>query len=107
MSDFADSEETLERATKLLRSRGTLTLIWVFDPIEERLPLPGRYPLTDGHQHLILDTGMPSVRDAHSRDFAERRKRLQRWAALPGAGCHAVRTGAELFGSLGRSFSGA
>ena len=106
VSDFTDGEQALERATKLLRSRGTLTLIWVFDPIEERLPLPGRYPLTDGREHLVLDTALPAVRDAHSRDFAERRKRLQRCATLPGAGCHAVRTGAELFTALERSFTG-
>jgi len=106
LSMAADGEATLERAATLLRSRGTLTLIWVFDPIEERLPLPGRYPLTDGLEHVVLDTGMPAVRDAHSRDFAERRKRLQRWAALPGARCHAVRTGAELFAALERSFAG-
>jgi uncharacterized protein (DUF58 family) len=106
VSDFADGDATLERAATLLRSRGTLTLIWVFDPIEERLPLAGRYPLTDGLEHVVLDTGMPAVRDAHSRDFAERRKRLQRWAALPGARCHAVRTGAELFAALERSFAG-
>ena len=105
VSDFSDAEQTLERATRLLRSRGTLTLIWVFDPIEERLPRPGRYPLTDGREHLVLDTALSAVRDAHSRDFAERRKRLLRCAALPGAGCHAVRTGAELFTALERSFS--
>ncbi|HTN27117.1 MAG TPA: DUF58 domain-containing protein, partial [Burkholderiales bacterium] len=106
VSDFADGEATLERAAKLLRSRGTLMLIWVFDPIEERLPLPGRYPLTDGREHVVLDTAMPAVRDAHSRDFAQRRARLQRCAMLPGTRCHVVRTGAELFAALERSFTG-
>jgi hypothetical protein len=105
VSDFADGDAKLERAAKLLRSRGTLTLIWVFDPIEERLPLPGRYPLTDGREHVVLDTAMAAVRDAHSRDFAERRARLQRCATLPGSRCHVVRTGAELFAALERSFA--
>jgi uncharacterized protein (DUF58 family) len=104
ISDFADGEAALVRATKLLRGRGTLTLVWVFDPIEERLPLPGRYPLTDGRENVVLDTAVPAVRDAHARDFAERRKRLQRCAALPGTRCHAVRTGAEVFAALGRAF---
>jgi uncharacterized protein (DUF58 family) len=102
VSDFADAEPVFERAAKLLRSRGSLTLVWVFDPIEEQLPHPGRYPLTDGRQHLLLDTATPAVREAHGRDFAERRKRLQRWAALPGTRCHSVRTGAELFAALER-----
>ena len=104
VSDFADAEAVVERAAKLLRGRGTLTLVWVFDPIEERLPIPGRYPLTDGREDVVLDTAMPAVRDAHARDFAERRRRLQRCAALPGTRCHAVRTGAELFTALERAF---
>ena len=104
ISDFSDGEAAVERAAKLLRGRGTLTLIWVFDPIEEHLPLAGRYPLTDGREDVVLDTGMPAVRNAHARDFAERRKRLQRCAALPGTRCHAVRTGAEMFAALDRAF---
>jgi uncharacterized protein (DUF58 family) len=104
ISDFADGEAAVERAAKLLRGRGTLTLVWVFDPLEERLPLPGRYPLTDGREGVVLDTAVGPVRDAHARDFAERRKRLQRCAALPGTRCHAVRTGAELFAALERAF---
>jgi uncharacterized protein (DUF58 family) len=104
ISDFSDGEAAVERAVKLLRGRGTLTLVWVFDPIEERLPLPGRYPLTDGREDVVLDTAMPAVRNAHARDFAERRKRLQRCAALPGTRCHAVRTGAEVFTALERAF---
>ena len=104
ISDFSDGEAAVERAVKLLRGRGTLTLVWVFDPLEERLPLPGRYPLTDGREDVVLDTAMPAVRNAHARDFAERRKRLQRCAALPGTRCHAVRTGAEVFTALDRAF---
>ena len=102
VSDFADDEAAFEWAVNLLRARGALTLVWVFDPIEEQLPLPGRYPLTDGHEHLLLDTAVAGVRAAHGRDFAERRKRLQRCAALPGNRCHVVRTGAELFAALER-----
>jgi len=104
ISDFSDGEASVERAAKLLRGRGTLTLVWVFDPLEERLPLPGRYPLTDGRDDIVLDTAMAPVRDAHARDFAARRKRLQRCAALPGTRCHAVRTGAEVFTALERAF---
>jgi len=103
VSDFADGDNVLERAARLLGGRGAVTLVWVFDPLEERLPQPGRYPMTDGREHLVLDTALPAVRAAHARDFAERRKRLQRCAAQPGTRCHAVRTGAELFTALERS----
>ena len=105
LSDFADHDAVFERAVKLLRGRGALNLIWVLDPIEEHLPRPDRYPLTDGREHLVLDTALPGVREAHARDFAARRERLRRCAALPGARCHAVRTGSDLFAALERSFA--
>lgn len=105
VSDFADRDAVLARAVTLLRARGALVLVWVLDPIDERLPLPGRYPLTDGREHLVLDTAAAGVRAAHARDFAARRERLQRCAALPGTRCHVVRTGEELFSALERPFA--
>ena len=100
VSGFTDGDEVLARALKVLRARGALVLVWVLDPMDERLPLPGRYPLTDGREHVLLDTGAAGVRAAHARDFARRREWLQRCAALPGTRCHSVRTGQELFGAL-------
>lgn len=104
VSDFADREAVLSRAAALLRARGALILVWVLDPIEEQLPLPGRYPLTDGREHLVLDTAAAGVRAAHARDFAERRERLRRCATLRGTRCLVVRTGADLFAALARPF---
>ncbi|MDH5210209.1 MAG: DUF58 domain-containing protein [Betaproteobacteria bacterium] len=104
VSDFADDEETTAHAIRLLRARGDLVLVWVCDPLEMRLPPPARYPLTDGREHLVLDTAPPGVRAAHARDVAARRERLARFAAQPGTRCHAVQTGEELFGALERPF---
>jgi uncharacterized protein (DUF58 family) len=104
VSDFAD-HQTLARVANLLHARGTLTLVWVLDPFDEQLPRPGHYPLTDGREHLALDTGSPSVRAAHARDFAARREQLHRCAALRGTRCLAVRTGADVFAALERPFA--
>jgi uncharacterized protein (DUF58 family) len=101
VSGLTDRDEVLERAVKVLRARGALVLVWVLDPMDERLPLPGRYPLTDGREHVVLDTAAAGVRAAHARDFAARREWLQRCAALPGTRCHWVRTGEDLFDALG------
>ncbi len=105
VSDFADPDAVLERAAKALRAHGELSLVWVLDPMEERLPPPARYPLTDGREHLVLDTAPAGVRAAHARDFAARRARLARCAAQSGTRCHAVRTGEELFAALDRPFA--
>lgn len=99
VSDFAD-HGTLARIAKLLHARGALTLVWVVDPIDEQLPGPGRYPLTDGRDHLMLDTAEQNVRTAHARDLAARREQLHRCAALRGTRCLVVRTGADVFAAL-------
>jgi uncharacterized protein (DUF58 family) len=104
ISDFADADAAFARATQLLRARGALVLVWVLDPVEERLFPSGRYPLTDGRDEIVLDAAAPGVRAAHAREFAARRERLARCAALPGTRCILVRTGEDLFSSLERRF---
>jgi uncharacterized protein (DUF58 family) len=102
VSDFTDPHDALERMAQALRARGDLDLVWVLDPIEEHLPPPARYPLTDGREHLVLDTSLAAVRAAHARELAARREQLARLAARPGTRCRAVRTGADLFAALER-----
>ncbi len=104
VSDFADPDAALAGALRLLRARGEVTLAWIFDPLELRLPPPGRYPLSDGRARLVLDAANPAVRAAHAREAAARRARLARLAAQPGVRAHAVGTGEDLFAALGRPF---
>jgi uncharacterized protein (DUF58 family) len=106
VSDFADPEGTLERGVQALRARGDVVLLAVLDALEVRLPPPARYPLTDGHEELVLDTGRAAVLAAHARDLQARRARLARLAARPGTRCHEVRTGEDLFAALARPFAG-
>jgi hypothetical protein len=70
--------------------------------MEERLPPPARYALTDGREHLLLDTARAGVRAAHARDLAARRRCLARLAAQPGTRAHALRVGEDVFAALGR-----
>jgi len=105
VSDFADPAAALAAAVKRLRARGDVILVWVFDTMEVRLPPPARYPLSDGREHLVLDTASSAVRAAHAREVAARCERLARVAAQTGAQCHAVRTGEELFTALERPFA--
>jgi uncharacterized protein (DUF58 family) len=104
-SDFADAEGALERAVNALRARGEVLLVWVVDPLEERLPPPARYPLTDGREHLVLDAGSARVRSAHARQASVRRARLARYAAQPGTRVRTARPGEELFTALERPFA--
>ena len=104
VSDFADSDAALAGALRLLRTRGEVTLVWIFDSLELRLPPPGRYPLSDGRAQLMLDAASPAVRAAHAREAAQRRARLARHAAQPGVRAYAVGTGEDLFVALARPF---
>jgi len=105
VSDFADADAALAGALRLLRARGEVDLLWVFDPLELRLPPPGRYPLTDGREHLMLDTARAEVRAAHAREVALRRARLARFAVQPGVRWRAVATGEDLLAALERPFA--
>ncbi len=105
VSDFADPDEVLASAARRLRSRGEIVFIWVHDALEVGLPPPARYPITDGREHLVLDTAPAGVRAAHAREVAARRERLARFDAQPGTRCHAVRTGEEIFSALERPFA--
>lgn len=101
VSDFADAGEALERATRELRARGALALVCVLDPIDERLPSPARYPLTDGAALLTLDAGSSAVREAHARDAQARRARLLALASRPGTRCYFARAGEDLLAMRG------
>jgi hypothetical protein len=105
VSDFSDADEMLAGALRRLRARGSVVLVWVFDAMEAHLPPPARYALTDGREHFVLDTAPAGVRAAHAREVGARRARLARLGAQPGTRCHAVCTGEELFGALGRPFA--
>jgi uncharacterized protein (DUF58 family) len=96
VSDFAEPGDALERAARQLRARGELVLVCVLDQLEERLPPPARYRLTDGAALLTLDAGSAAVRAAHARDAQARRARLLALAARPGTRCRFARTGEDL-----------
>jgi uncharacterized protein (DUF58 family) len=105
VSDFSDDEDTLARALSMLRARGELVLLWVFDSLEVGPPPPARYAVTDGRERLVLDAASPAVRAAQTRAAAERRARLAQLAATRATLCRAVATGEDLFAALARPFS--
>jgi uncharacterized protein (DUF58 family) len=96
ISDFAEEGDALERVLRLLRARGEVVLACVLDQMEECLPPPARYPVTDGDALLTLDTASAAVRAAHARDAQARRARLLALAARPGTRCLFARTGEDL-----------
>ena len=60
---------------------GDLLSVWIHDPLEEALPPPGRYPITDGQSRLVLDSAVSELRRTYQSHFASRRESVQTFHA--------------------------
>jgi uncharacterized protein (DUF58 family) len=61
ISDFFGLDESCNRHVSRLRQHNDVIGCQVLDPAEHSLP-PGRYPITDGEQSTVMDTGQPASR---------------------------------------------
>jgi uncharacterized protein (DUF58 family) len=61
ISDFFSLDDGAERHLSRLRQHNDVIGCQVLDPAEYRLP-EGRYPITDGEQATVLDTGLAAAR---------------------------------------------
>ena len=85
ISDFHDAAAEGAREQLFQLARHTeITAIHCADPLEETLPPPGRYAVTDGSARCELDTALPALRrafEAERRALREQlREQLQRLA---------------------------
>lgn len=71
ISDFSDLDHDVEKQLHRIARHCDLTLVEIHDPLEEELPPPGHYPVTDGRQRAVLNTRNTDVR----RDFQQQRLR--------------------------------
>ncbi len=68
------SPETRRLATNL-RRKNDVVVLFVHDPLEDRLVDVGQATLSDGRQQIQIDTSSATVRDRFRQDVAERRGR--------------------------------
>jgi uncharacterized protein (DUF58 family) len=61
LSDFFSLDEDCNRHISRLRQHNDIIACQVLDAAEEHLPI-GRYPISDGHDTSLLDTGKPAAR---------------------------------------------
>ena len=67
LSDFAQWDDQVEKQLTLLSRHNDLGLIFCYDPLEQELPPPGNYRVSDGEHDLTMNTMDRSGRD-HYRD---------------------------------------
>ncbi|WP_336487026.1 DUF58 domain-containing protein [Methylobacterium nigriterrae] len=77
ISDGAGTDdETAELVTKLT-AHNDVVAVFVYDPLEEKLPDLGRVVVADGERRIEVDTGARNLRERFGQAFAERRSRLE------------------------------
>jgi hypothetical protein len=76
ISDFSDYSAECQQYIQQLAMHNSMTCVLVYDALEEQLPRPGQYSITDGERRSILDTHQSAVRELYQQDFAQRLRGL-------------------------------
>ncbi len=69
LSDFADLNPEINRHISRLARHNDVAAVLIYDPMEEELPPPGLYPVSDGRRMFLLDSGDISMREDFARHF--------------------------------------
>lgn len=80
ISDFRQLAPASLAHISHLAHHNELFAILIHDPLEARLPPPGRYRLTDGRREFALDTRDPATHRRYWHQHQERLQRLQNYA---------------------------
>ncbi|MEX2524247.1 MAG: DUF58 domain-containing protein [Gammaproteobacteria bacterium] len=80
ISDFRHLDESAETQLLHLARHNDVAMIHVYDILEEQLPPPGRYRLTDGEQEILLDTADKERVQQYRQRFHHHLERLTRLA---------------------------
>jgi uncharacterized protein (DUF58 family) len=76
ISDFVNFDAECARLVQQLALHNSMTCILIYDALEENLPRPGIYGITDGQARSTIDTFTRSVREHYHEDFDQRIKTL-------------------------------
>lgn len=96
LSDFADPGEAFSRELAHLRRHNEVAAIHISDPLEQRLPSSGIYPVSDGQREMLLDCGDAVLRRAYAERFEARYAALQQLLQRHGIRLLAIDTGGDL-----------
>lgn len=72
ISDFATLDDRAQQYLYQLSRHNNVFCIYVYDPLEEVLPLPGFYSITDGRRRGALNTFNQQVRERYHEQFEQR-----------------------------------
>ena len=77
ISDFANIAENDLRQLLVLQNHNEISLVHVYDPIEQELPPSGAYAVTDGSQRVTFSGGNTRNQSRYEARFEAHRTRLE------------------------------
>jgi len=76
ISDFQTFDDRCRQYLHQLAIHNSVTCIFIYDALEENLPVPGVYSITDGHHRSTINTYKKSVRSLYHEQFTDRQAML-------------------------------
>lgn len=92
ISDFRGFDSHAETHLAKLSRHCEVELVFLFDPLENRLPNKGLYPLTDGERGLWLNTGDQNETARYQQRFMQRLNSLEQFSKKHGLSFRQCRT---------------
>ena len=104
VSDFHDLNDDCERHVFELARHGNLNFCQVFDDIEQQLPPPSFYAVSDGQRQTLLDTSNKKLRERFQLAYAERGLRLRKMSEKLSAGLLPFNTSDNVMSVLHKAY---
>jgi uncharacterized protein (DUF58 family) len=77
LSDFTSLDEVAMQYLYQLSRHNNVVCCFIYDPLEENLPVPGYYTITDGQSKGSLNSFSQTARRAYQQNFQNRMESLQ------------------------------
>lgn len=106
ISDFHDRDASVDRQWYRLARRHRVVPIMIYDRLEQELPPPGTYPVSDGERTLQLRTDLPHERRRFQALFQDHQQQLAQQANRLGARLLSCRTDQDVSALLRQYFGG-
>ena len=84
ISDFSQLDSAGLAHLAQLAQHNDLVILYIYDPMEARLPPPGQYQISDGENTLTLDSSSHDLRNHYQQRFKQHQAQLQQLAHRPG-----------------------
>jgi uncharacterized protein (DUF58 family) len=77
ISDGAGADQETVRLTTLLSTHNDVLTVFIYDPLEARLPPAGRLVMADGELQLEVNTSDRQLRQRYDAEFGQRLERIR------------------------------